>query len=304
MAATVPPSGDVEDRRDPDPAPPARILQRHQLCRPRLNWADRALLAALVSVIPRARRQRLRLLVTPDTILRWHRDIVRRRWAALSRRGKTGQPATRQNIRALVLRLVARTPDGGYRRIHGELACLGVKVAASTVWGDPEEGRNRPRAAANRASLAPVPALAGRGDPGERLLHRRPAQRHPGLRPGRDRARQQAHPHPRSYPASDRRMDCPAGPQRSVMPLQDRLGTTAGLGRSTRLLRCRKWMGTDTATACSPGHRRLSLVTCLVLRVGLCPDRCARVRSGGGMPRSAQRSFRRACSGALRPGRR
>jgi putative transposase len=74
------------------------------------------------------------LLVTPDTILRWHRDIVRRRWAARSMRGKTSRPATRRNIRALVLRLARENPSRGYRRIHGELAGLGVKVAASTAW--------------------------------------------------------------------------------------------------------------------------------------------------------------------------
>jgi hypothetical protein len=54
------------------------VLQRRQPCRPKLNWADRALLAILLGVIPKARRHGLRLLVTPDTILRWHRDIVRR----------------------------------------------------------------------------------------------------------------------------------------------------------------------------------------------------------------------------------
>src|SRR6266516_6610805 len=110
------------------------VLQRHQQCRLKLTWADRALLATLLSVIPKARRQRLRLLVTPDTILRWHRDIVRRRWAAQSMRGETGRPATRQSIRALVLRLARENPEWGYRRIHGELAGLGVKVAASTAW--------------------------------------------------------------------------------------------------------------------------------------------------------------------------
>src|SRR5439155_6963830 len=110
------------------------VLQRHQPCRPKLTWADRALLATLRSVIPKARRQRLRLLVTPDTMLRWHRDIVRRRWAARSMRGKTGRPATRRNIRALVLRLARENPEWGYRRIHGELAGLGLKIAASTVW--------------------------------------------------------------------------------------------------------------------------------------------------------------------------
>jgi putative transposase len=110
------------------------VLQRRQPGRPDVTWADRALLAALLSVIPNARRQGLRLLVTPDTILRWHRDIIRRRWAARSMRGKTGRPATRRNIRALVLRLARENPSWGYRRIHGELAGLGVKVAASTVW--------------------------------------------------------------------------------------------------------------------------------------------------------------------------
>src|SRR6266704_1004917 len=61
------------------------VLQRRQPRRPHLNWADRALLAALLSVIPKARRQGLLRLVTPDTIL-WHRDIIRRRWTAGSKR--------------------------------------------------------------------------------------------------------------------------------------------------------------------------------------------------------------------------
>ena len=101
------------------------LILRHQLAvlqrRPRrlhLTWADRALLAALLSVIPKARRQGLRLLVTPDTILRWHRDIVRRRWAARSKRGRTGRPATRSHIKALVLRLARENPGWGYRRVN------------------------------------------------------------------------------------------------------------------------------------------------------------------------------------------
>jgi putative transposase len=110
------------------------VLQRRQPRRPNVNWADRALLAALLGVVPKARRQGLRLLVTPDTILRWHREIVRRRWAARSMRGKTGRPTTRRNITALVLRLARENPEWGYRRIHGELAGLGVKIAASTAW--------------------------------------------------------------------------------------------------------------------------------------------------------------------------
>ena len=110
------------------------VLQRRQPQRPNLDWADRALLAALLGVMPKARHQGLRLLITPDTIVRWHRNIVRRRRAARSACGRTGRPATRRNIRALVRRLARENPDWGYRRIHGELAGLGVKVAASTVW--------------------------------------------------------------------------------------------------------------------------------------------------------------------------
>jgi putative transposase len=86
------------------------VLQRRQPRRPKLNWADRTLLATLLGAIPKARRQGLRLLVTPDTMLRWHRDIVRRRWAARSMRGKAGRPATRRNIRSLVLRLARENP--------------------------------------------------------------------------------------------------------------------------------------------------------------------------------------------------
>jgi hypothetical protein len=66
-------------------------------------------------VIPKARRQGLRLLVTPDTIVRWHRDIVRRRQADRSMRGRTGGPATRRNIQALVRRLARENPEWGYR---------------------------------------------------------------------------------------------------------------------------------------------------------------------------------------------
>ena len=103
------------------------VLQRRHPRRPKLNWADRALLAALLGLIPKARRQGLRLLVTPDTIVRWHRNIVRRRWAARSIRDRTGRPATRRNIRALVRRLARENPGWEYRRIHGELLASGLK---------------------------------------------------------------------------------------------------------------------------------------------------------------------------------
>ncbi|MET7423144.1 helix-turn-helix domain-containing protein [Dactylosporangium sp. NPDC005555] len=76
----------------------------------------------------------LRLLVRPDTVLRWHRDLVARRHAAVCRPKRPGRPRTVRSIRVLVLRLVRENPQWGYRRVHGELLVLGVKVAASTVW--------------------------------------------------------------------------------------------------------------------------------------------------------------------------
>ena len=72
------------------------VLQRRQPRRPNLTWADRALLATLLSVIPKARRQGLRLLITPDTILRWHRDITRRRQVQARRDRPTGDPPEHQ----------------------------------------------------------------------------------------------------------------------------------------------------------------------------------------------------------------
>ena len=68
------------------------VLQRQQVRKPGLTWADRGLIAALTSVIPGPRRAGLRLIVTPDTILRWHRDLVRRRWVAKWRAGRCGRP--------------------------------------------------------------------------------------------------------------------------------------------------------------------------------------------------------------------
>src|ERR1035441_5814307 len=189
------------------------VLQRRQPRRPELTWADRALLAALPGVIPKARRHGLRLLVTPDTILRWHRDIVRRRQAARSMRGRTGRPATRQTIRALVLRLARDNPDWGYRRIHGELAGPGVRVSASTVWEILKTHGTGRAPRRTGPGLGAVPALPGRRDPGLRLLHGRPARRHPGLCAGRARARGPAHPHPRRHAASHRGMDHAAGLQ-------------------------------------------------------------------------------------------
>jgi transposase len=124
----------MADRRDLDPAPPARRPATAAAAPPEADLGGPGPARGPGQRDTESAAPRLRLLVTPDTILRWHRDIVRRRWAARSKCGRTGRPATRRNIKALVLRLARENPGWGYRRIHGELAGLGVKVAALTVW--------------------------------------------------------------------------------------------------------------------------------------------------------------------------
>jgi transposase InsO family protein len=112
------------------------VLLRHQLAvlarqhqRPSLRPADRALIAALARHLPE--RQRRGLLVTPATLLRWHRELVRRRWTYPQRKG--GRPPTGRILRELVLRLARENPTWGYQRIAGELLKLGFRISPSTV---------------------------------------------------------------------------------------------------------------------------------------------------------------------------
>jgi putative transposase len=102
---------------------------RRQVAQPRMDWADRAVLAGLVRLLPR--RAWRGMLVQPTTLLRWHRDLVRRRGTYPHRRGR---PAVAAELRALVLRPAKENSTWGYRRIHGELCRLGFKIGASTVW--------------------------------------------------------------------------------------------------------------------------------------------------------------------------
>lgn len=113
------------------------IVLRHQLTvlrrqnvRPELNDDDRTLLGAIAAAVPRPCRHGW--IVTPDTLLRWHRRRIARHWTQTTR--GPGRPSTAPEIRQLVARLAAENPTWGYRRIHGELVGLGHRIASSTVW--------------------------------------------------------------------------------------------------------------------------------------------------------------------------
>jgi len=119
---------------------------RRQVSRPDLEPADRAILAALSGVLPRPRWAAF--FVTPATLLRWHRELIARRWTYPHRR--PGRPPVHAEIRALVLRLAAENPTWGHRRVHGELVGLGYRLAASTVW-----------AILTKAGMDPAPRRTG-----------------------------------------------------------------------------------------------------------------------------------------------
>jgi putative transposase len=106
----------------------AVLRRRHP--RPRLTWVDRAVLSALSRLLPTSLR-RLRL-ASPRTLLRWHTQLVARRWTYPRR--QPGRPPTPPSIRALILQMARENPTWGYQRIHGELIGLGHRIAASTVW--------------------------------------------------------------------------------------------------------------------------------------------------------------------------
>jgi transposase InsO family protein len=123
-----------------------RVLQR-TASPPRLRTIDRVLLAAASRVLPRDRW--VAFLVTPATLLRWHRELVKRKWT-YRRSGRPGRPPIDPEVRALILRLARENPRWGCVRIDGELGKLGLRVSATTI-----------RTLLRTAHLGPAPRRTG-----------------------------------------------------------------------------------------------------------------------------------------------
>ena len=123
-----------------------RVLRRKTL-RPKLRPLDRVLLAAASRLLPRDRWASF--IVTPQTLLRWHRELVRRKWTYRSRM-KPGRPPIDPEVRALILRLAGENPRWGCVRIQGELRNLGIAVSATTI-----------RTLLRRSGRGPAPRRSG-----------------------------------------------------------------------------------------------------------------------------------------------
>ena len=144
------------------------MVLKRQVSKPRLRRRDRLFMAAMSKALPRARWSSF--VVSPQTLLRWHRDLVRRKWT-YKRISVGGRPPITDEVRELILRIGRENPRWGCLRIRGELAKLGIRVSTTKIRTPPSSERIRPGSQASRPHLERVPPGPGPRDPGVRLLH-------------------------------------------------------------------------------------------------------------------------------------
>jgi putative transposase len=141
------------------------VLQR-QINRPHFTNTDRTILALLGSAMTRTRRHNTFLIVKPETVLRWHKQRIRRHWTQPPNKPR-GRPPIDPHLRRLITRMARENPDWGYRRIHGELQRLGHTIAASTIWKILKAAGIDPTP--DRAHMVPVHQLTSQRYPCHRL---------------------------------------------------------------------------------------------------------------------------------------
>src|SRR6266702_3465329 len=179
---------------------------RRQVAHAKPDWADRAVLAALTRLLPATLRNHR--IITPGTLLAWHRRLITRKW---THPNQPGRPRISLEIRDLVLRLARENPPWGYRRVHGELARLGHHVSEATVRRVLRARRCRPGSPESGHLLAGVPAHPGSGPPGLRLIPRRHSLPEAPLRTVRHGGGDPACARSRRDRSPGWRLDCPAG---------------------------------------------------------------------------------------------
>jgi hypothetical protein len=119
-----------------------RILQRKAKNPPRITTSEKILLGTIASKLTqsatytRSRLNNVLLLFKPDTVLRWHRKLVRRKWTYLNKR-RPGRPRLSTEIEALIIQLARENPRWGYDKIHGELLKLGFSVSPTSIRNTP-----------------------------------------------------------------------------------------------------------------------------------------------------------------------
>ena len=180
---------------------------RRQVARPKPDWADRAVITALARLLPR--HLQLRRIVTPATLLAWHRRIVKEKWTYPN---ATGRPPVPEEIRELVRRLARQNPRWGHRRIQGELLGLDQRIGTGTIRPDPGRSRAHARTAPDLTTWWQFLASQASGILACDFLHVDTVLLKHLYRVLRDGDRDPPGAYPRRLRAFHRCVDRPAGP--------------------------------------------------------------------------------------------